>query len=350
MYSDNELDAAVAAGVVSAQDITALRDFIRKSRTSPDEEQFRLLSGFNDIFISIAIAVFLIAACWLGGKVAPMFGGAVAVAASWLLAEYFTRRRRLALPSIVLAIGYGIGAARVLTVLLQDNNIAAGGWFDQSGAALGFFMFLFGLIFLAYYVHWRRFQVPITVTFCALAGLGLVFTPLGAIYVAVCGHFNHGARPDFAPLFLVIGLTLFGVAMWWDMSDRQRQTRRTDVAFWLHLCAAPIIVHSLFAILGVFSPSPDAAGRALVVVGCYVLMTIAALIIDRRALLTAALAYVLYAIGALIRMADAPDVSFALAGLVIGGALLLLSAFWHQARRLVLRALPAGVQRYVPAA
>src|SRR3546814_4796732 len=41
-------------------------------------------------------------------------------------------------------------------------------------------------------------------------------------------------------LVLVTGLGVFALAMWWDRSDRVRQTRRSDVAFWLHLLAAPM--------------------------------------------------------------------------------------------------------------
>ena len=40
---------------------------------------------------------------------------------------------------------------------------------------------------------------------------------------------------------LIAGLGVFTLAMWWDRSDRVRQTRRSDVAFWLHLLAAPMI-------------------------------------------------------------------------------------------------------------
>lgn len=349
MYSDGEVDAAVAAGVLSAQNAAAFRAFVAQQRTSPDEEQFRLLSGFNDIFVSIAIAVFLLAACWLAGKISGFAACAVGVVASWLLAEYFTRRRRLALPSIVLAISYGIGASNILLLWFRYHMPTGFALFNEADSVLVVFLGMFVLIFVAYYLHWRRFQVPITVTFCVLAALAVAFVPFGYAYYAIYRYFDPGTLPDLKPLVLAAGLILFGVAMWWDISDRQRITRRTDVAFWLHLCAAPMIVHSLFGMLGVFSPSHDAFGKAAVVVGLYVLMALAALMIDRRALLTAALAYVLYAISGIIRLGTAPDVSLALAGLVIGGALLMLSAGWHGTRKLLVGRLPAPVQVYLPA-
>ena len=33
--------------------------------------------------------------------------------------------------------------------------------------------------------------------------------------------------------------------MRYDLSDPARETRRTDAAFWLHLLAAPLLVHTL---------------------------------------------------------------------------------------------------------
>ena len=46
-------------------------------------------------------------------------------------------------------------------------------------------------------------------------------------------------------VFIPIGLAIFATAMKFDMSDRNRVTQRTDIAFWLHLLAAPLIVHSI---------------------------------------------------------------------------------------------------------
>ena len=68
-----------------------------------------------------------------------------------------------------------------------------------------------------------------------------------------------------------------------------------------------------------------------------------ALAIDRRALLVSSLAYVLFALYALFRQAGAVELSWALTALIIGSALLLLSALWHNARALVVRQLPNSV-------
>src|SRR3546814_15233594 len=78
------------------------------------------------------------------------------------------------------------------------------------------------------------------------------------------------------------------LAMWWDRSDRVRQTRRSDVAFWIHLLAAPMIAHPIFHLLGVTDGGNIGSGAAVLVIGVYILFGLIALAIDRRALLVSA--------------------------------------------------------------
>jgi hypothetical protein len=136
--------------------------------------------------------------------------------------------------------------------------------------------------------------------------------------------------------------------MRWDSSDRARLTRRSDVAFWLHLLAAPMIAHPVFTLMGLTDGGNVSIGEGLVVVLLYVLFGLTALAIDRRALLVSALAYVLFALNELFRQFGAIELNVALTALVIGSALLLLSAFWHQARMAVVKPLPEGLRAKLP--
>ena len=138
---------------------------------------------------------------------------------------------------------------------------------------------------------------------------------------------------------LVLGVGVFLFAMWWDGSDPRRETRRSDVAFWLHLLAAPLIVHPIFSLLGLTEGTASTLDAAAVIL-LYVVLGLVALAIDRRALLVSALAYVLYALNSLFQTYGDVELSFALTALVIGSALLLLSAFWTTARRAVVKPLP----------
>src|SRR5690242_439294 len=149
MYSQQELDDAVAAGVITAEAADAFRAHIGRQRTTsiPDEEQFRLLTGFNDIFVSIAAAILLFAVGWIGQSIGnatglvvdgdgPSFVGPLTVAGTaWALALFFTAKRRMALPSILLLLAFvgGVFAASgfALAMLVGDQNG------DQSNLVMG---------------------------------------------------------------------------------------------------------------------------------------------------------------------------------------------------------------------
>jgi len=57
---------------------------------------------------------------------------------------------------------------------------------------------------------------------------------------------------------------------------------------------------------------------------------------------------VLYAMRSLFAEFGAIELNVALTGLVIGSALLMLSAFWHPIRRAVVGGLPEGTHRFLP--
>jgi hypothetical protein len=355
MYSQQELDDAVASGVITVEAANALRAHVERQRLTaiPDEEQFRLLTGFNDIFVAIAAAILLFAVGWLGQStgqatglvinrgpsfVAPLF----VAATSWGLALYFTARRRMALPSIVLLLAFvgGTFATALFALIvgigpdMVDGNDKLGGVIAAVSAAVAG---------AAAWLHWRRFQVPITVAAGAAAGAGIVV----GLLVSGLGQNATQARDAILGIVLALGVGIFLFAMWWDSSDRSRVTRRSDVAFWLHLLAAPMIVHPVFTLLGL-NNGHISIGEGLALVLLYVVLGITALAVDRRALLVSALAYVLYALQQLFREFGAVELNVALTALVIGSALLLLSAFWHQARAGIVKPLPLSLKDKLP--
>jgi uncharacterized membrane protein YfcA len=264
--------------------------------------------------------------------------GFLIAGAAWGLAEYFTRVRRMALPSILLLLAFTGGLfLAVGTLILPDRaNIEH----DRVAALL---LSLAGLITAGgVWLHWRRFHVPITVaagaaTVSAIAvGLGVAALP------ALVDHVNA--------IIFACGLAVFALAMWWDMSDTRRQTRRADVAFWLHLLAAPMIVHPIFSMMGLLHGHETMPGQAAVVLLLYVVLGLLALAIDRRALMVSALAYVLFALSSLFEQAGVVDLSFGFTALLIGSVLLLLSAFWQVARGFVVSLLPGDFAARLPMA
>ncbi|WDA41163.1 hypothetical protein [Erythrobacter sp. BLCC-B19] len=385
MYSDDDLNSAVAAGALSAEAAANFRAHMSAMRALPhaSEEDFRLLNSFNDIFVSIGIVILLVALGAIGQALAgviapeplwpdlgvPAFGelsaaqeaaidaydaasnrnnaftallaGLFVAAAAWPLALFFTAKRRMALPSILLLLAFvgGVFATGMGLVLLTEAGsnendtlvavLVAGAALVAAGAA---------------WLHWRRFMVPITVAAGSAAVAGTVL----ALLAAAIGPDNLSERLVLS-LVLVAGLCVFAFAMRWDMSDRARTTRRSDVAFWLHLLAAPMIAHPIFALLGVTDGDNPGVGAAVAVLGAYIAFGLVALATDRRALLVSALAYVLFALTFLFREFGAVELNFALTALVIGSALLSLSAFWQPIRRGVVTLLPSGLQAMLPA-
>ncbi|HET8815831.1 MAG TPA: hypothetical protein VFM61_00110, partial [Pseudidiomarina sp.] len=147
----------------------------------------------------------------------------------------------------------------------------------------------------------------------------------------------------------VSGLLVFALALKWDRSDLERQTRRSDVAFWLHLLAAPLLVHPIFSTLA-HGDFTIGATQALTTIALYLVIGCVSLVIDRRALMVSALAYVIYVFSNVLNSFGVVDLGTAIIGLVIGTGLLLLSVFWHQVRAGLVHVLPARLTLQLPPA
>ena len=192
---------------------------------------------------------------------------------------------------------------------------------------------------IAAYLHYQRFQVPITVA----AGTAAI---TGFLIASTLSAFPSSVDWILAIVF-VCGVCSFFFAMYWDASDLDRKTRRSDVAFWIHLLSAPLIVHPVFTYLGILDGKESMVSMAIVVL-LYLLMTLISITTDRRAFMVSSLAYVLYAISNLLDAYGVVGYSFAITGVCIGATLLLLSAFWHPVRRKLVGNLPVIIQNYVP--
>jgi hypothetical protein len=325
MYSEEDIASAVNAGVLTEDAAAAFRSHVAQLKRTPavDEEHFRLVTGFNDIFVVIACLLLLISVSWIGATVAPWFGALASALAAWALAEFFIRKRRMALPAIVLLLAFvgnifysGLNGLGDIAIVAASALAAIGAW-----------------------LHWLRFKVPITMA----AGIAPVIVCIVTLLLAA----GPEARKLLPLLLLLAGIIVFSLAMHWDAADTQRQTRKSDVAFWLHLLAAPLLVHPAFAALNVFGGEIHLL-QALTVIVLYVVIALVSLAIDRRALMVSALIYVLYAFSSLLKQYGVISLGFAITALIIGSALLLLSAFWHPCRTFVLGFFPPSVKKRLP--
>ena len=272
MYSQNDLDDAVAAGALTADAARRAAQFHRRPAgtavgrrraISPDhrlQRHFRLdrrgdpvVRGWLDRPVdrpALGLSVD-------GDGPAPLAPLAVA-ATAWGLALFFTAKRRMALPSILLLLAFVGGVFAT----------AASPWCSASARTASTKSALGGIIAAgpaaiaagAAWFHWRRFRVPITVA----AGAAAVARSRSALLIAVLGQnrreqqephsrLRPAARDRHVPVRDALGR--FRPA---------RVTRRRDVAFWLHLLAAPMIVHPVFTLLGL-NDGNATVGEGLVV-------------------------------------------------------------------------------------
>lgn len=347
MISDTVLDTAVERAIVTSEQADKLRALARElaAMTSEpdDEERLRFISGFGDIFVAIGIALFLFPLGYFGDRFfAPAVGWLAVAAASWALAGFFTRRKRMSLPSIVLLIAFALPLfMTVWTLLMGAVSVFRPAATPSDAYAAGLSMALAGIVTAAAVgVHYYRFRVPITPAAGAAALIatvtGLLMTTLGADTTWII----------LRPVLFVCGLIVFAVAMRFDMSDPQRLTRRTDIAFWLHLLAAPLIVHPVVAVM--FSGGAPAAGASWGILALFLVLAVVAVLINRRALLVSGLSYAGIAFGYLIKESGLGNEVGPFTFLVLGAFVLILSAGWHTLRDALLAKLPADISRHFP--
>ncbi len=336
MPTDGDIDGAVADGILDADQAARLKAYLAARRGSDDmapassaaderdAEAVRFARGFHDIFLTIGILLLLVGIVMSGqvllpGPVAP----AIAAVTAWLLAEAFTARRRLVLPSIALAIGFVLSAGQILPAIIGTGR---GGLADIGFEVIGF-VAAATVASLAFYL---RFRLPFA------AGMIAVSATTLAVIVAEGFIGPSHAENLLALCVFIAGLATLSVAMAFDGADPDRETLKADNAFWLHLVAAPLIVHSLIQIVSGGAPFDIGLANALAIVGSIAILALLALVIDRRALLVAGLLYLGFAIARLIETTELNiGIVQSLTVLLLGIGVLLLGIGWKQARRAV---------------
>lgn len=348
MIRDEHIDAAVSQGILTADQAARLRalaaagvvDSRPEPAADPDDEKFRLIGGFNDVFVTIGIGLLVAALFALAGSLGFNIGfAALGMISAWGLAEFFSRRMRLALPSIALALMFA-GSAAFVSFSLGSAVLAPGG--SGSDISWGATSLLLGLgAAIGAAVHERRFRVPID---AAILASGLMCILNGALYLLA----PDWAAANASSITALFGLAVFTAAVRIDASDPQRVTRRADTAFWLHLLAAPMIVHAVVPLIT--SRIVDlGTAQALAILGFFLVLGVVALIIDRRALLVSGLTYAGFAIAYFLAHSFGEGLQLSLTLLVLAAVVLGLSAGWRSLRRALVPLLPLGdLRRFIP--
>lgn len=333
-----DLRAAVAAGILTeaqAASVTALANNRRGRRATlpTEDEPFEFFRGFSEIFISIGLVILLSGVTALltvfGGFALLTLVPLATAGIAWWWAGYFTLRRRMTLPSMVLATAYGTGI-----VIFAFSLLGRSGFDDRAIAIAGF-----SLSAAAMVLWYRHFRLPFSAFLAGGAILGAVYslTASASNLVGLVGAggyralFDLGESPAFATATLVFGIGAFLVGMWFDTRDPHRLGRHSATAFWCHLLAAPALVNTVAMTL------LNGGGIGFLTIAL-ALITLLALVIDRRSFLTAAIAYIAIVIGWM--MGEGGGTSWIFVLLLLGGFITAIGTWWVQLRAVVMRALP----------
>ena len=313
--------------------------------TPPDTETPRFIRGFHDVLITIGIIILLVGLGTLASVIAVPF-------AVFGLSEILVRRQRLALPAVVLTLAMGTAMFIIAGIWLVDDLPSGTNSFTRNA-----FLFMPPTLVMALYA-WR-YRVPIAVSslILMLAGflLALLFRALDAALGQGYILFSH---PYLSSLVLMASaLGLFVVAMRYDLSDPLRVTRRSDIAFWLHLVTAPTLLYASMSFLFLNSRynlfelgKQDLINGALPVTVIVVVLMLVGIVIDRRAFVTSGLISLIIAFTSIVGGVGNLENGWAVAMLFVGMFVLALGIGWRGLRRYVISALPEAWQHRLPPA
>ncbi|MEA3389350.1 hypothetical protein [Sphingobium sp. CCH11-B1] len=357
MIQDSDIDSAVSKGLLSRDAARKLRNHAAESRgaSAADEERFSVTSSLADIMTCVGLLLIFLVAFQMLFSISPPATLTLAPIL-WVLAEYFTRRRKQFFASLLLfaifVLSIGMAMVTLGLEVAGPDQAAPTTTPNPTGLPPLVSIFIAAGIVMACAGWWWRFKLPIAYAAGVVALINLMI------------HVARIAAPDIPTgavsiLLLLIGLAIFALAMWWDISDIRRETSRSDVAFWLHVAAGYQIAASAYRLLfGVVGPASgwerlyrftvqSPTGNEMIVAALiFIIFCWIAVIIDRRSLLMSSIAFLVQAIAA-------PPYGKALttnplAIIFLGSLVVLLSVLWQKVRALALAPLPSVVQAQLP--
>ncbi|MCY4305014.1 MAG: hypothetical protein OXC62_09610 [Aestuariivita sp.] len=331
MIGRDDLSAAVRAGIISESQAISIMTLAVSRREEakclkPIEEPFKIFNGLNEIFIVVGLGILTLG--WYstsllfigsrGFEQIPILSFASAVFI-WLLCEYFIRHRRMLAPAIILSLlwtgnaslGFSFSYAEIFMIIQQDYSSL---------------LMPIGLTMLSLLVFWWRFALPFVMVLIALGtfSFALLLTAVQTDTPATAMNiFLLSREGPFAWVTLAVGICVFAVAMWFDMSDPYRITRRSDQGFWLHIVAAPVLTNT-FA-LSLIEQETVVSNLLLLLV--LAVISLVSVIIDRRSFLISSAGY---CVALSIMVFD----EFFAGGIFLGLGVFLLTfgSFWERIR------------------
>jgi len=344
------LDPAVPSNV--GEKPSELAELLAYEPVNPveDSEMPRFVRGFHDILISIGV---LTGVSGLWG-----FGGAYgAIVIILILSELLVRRQRLALPAVILTLLLVTAVISVLNQHLMVETPKGGLWdfyFDYSALTAFLYIVPFPFVLGFYY---RRYGVPLALAGAVLTGGTTIMASILLIMSVIMRQphfFEHNPKILVLMIFCT-AVAIFLRAVRMDFRDPLRLTRRSDVAFWLHLISAPILLNATLALVFMNEISVfwkygdiDVFQSVIVIVIVASFMKIG-LLLDRRAFVTTGLGSFAFALWTLFERSELSATNIYFSVLIVIGALVLaLGVGWPHIRRFMFRFIPVFISQKLP--
>ncbi|WP_236937941.1 hypothetical protein [Frigidibacter mobilis] len=173
-FTRDDLRASVAAGLLTepqAAGLLALAEARHGARLAQpaEDEPFELFRGFAEIFVSVGLVLLLAGVIGVSALLrSPLLLMALTAGACWGLAWYFTLRRRMVLPSIVLVCGFAAGIGGVAASIIGSDGTGQG-------------LLVCALVAAGLALWYRVFRLPFTMFLLGLTGLAAVAIVTGSI-------------------------------------------------------------------------------------------------------------------------------------------------------------------------
>jgi len=324
MISRALLEKAADKQIIEPHQVNDLYAFLQQQNTDTvstesNDEPLKFVRSFGDVFITLGIILLLVAS----NKLAISgYYYLLPAAAFVLLAEWLVKRRRLSLPGIAILIAILFFINRALSIEHPQASVI-------TLAVLGVSSLLFYL----------RYRMPFSLLPLALSAVAIFVLQLGLDILQ-------------QPLILLVpGLIVFAIAVAFDTRDSRRQTHLSDSAFWLHLVASPLIVHSVMVsiLLSEYSWT-HWLNKELLMVIFFIGFFLLALLLDRRAMLVSTQLYVIYALTQLLQNNLSRSENLIIYMLILLGLFVIFfGTYWYKTRRLLFARLDnTAIARYLP--
>jgi len=328
MISKTTLQKASDKNIIDKDQIEPLYQFIRneqsESSTTNAEEPLKFIRSFGDVFIALGVTLLAVSINMLSLSAYEFL---IPAAGFIIIAEWLVGVRRLALPGIVI----------LIALLFFINKALA---FDGEYANT-LSLSIIGLSSLLFYL---RYKMPFSLLTLTVSIIAMIIMQIG----------EDALKNPL--IFSALGFIIFSIAMSFDCRDTKRISHLSDNAFWLHLLAAPLIVHGAMLPLVLnentlnISTLDISLGREILMVIFFAGFFITALFVDRRAMLVSTQLYAIYALTQLFSsdLIDSQNVIIYVL-MMLAMLVIFFGTYWYKTRHLLFGFLSSSkLAQFVP--